>query len=112
MNKSLLAVVLLVCACRTEIVPVVRTTEAPKTYARPEAGCDVRDFNGATDVPAGAKNLGWVQVKRAKTDEESYQRLRDKICKLGGDALSQLAWIRDPGEYEPNALKANAWVLP
>jgi hypothetical protein len=53
-----------------------------------------------------------VQVKRAKTDEESYQRLREKVCKAGGDALSQLAWVREAGDYEPSALKANAWVLP
>ena len=77
------AAVLLACACRTEIVPVVRTVEQPKVYAAPTGQCNVRDYPAATDVPTGAKNLGWVQVKRAPTDEESYQRLREKILFAG-----------------------------
>ena len=69
-------------------------------------------FKDGTDVPEGAQNLGWVTVKKGETDEETFVKLREKICGMGGDALSQPAWVRQAGEYEPTHLKANAWVLP
>ena len=72
----------------------------------------MRDFPSAVDVPQGSKNVGWVSVPREKTDEETYLALRKAICEKGGDALSQLHWVKEPGVYEPTALEANAWQMP
>ncbi|MFZ5468983.1 MAG: hypothetical protein ACOZIN_06035 [Myxococcota bacterium] len=105
-----LAVVAAACTPRTQLVPV-RKPVAQEVYVG-EKRCDVYDYVHATDLPDGAQNLGWVVVERAETDEETYLELRKKICELGGDALSQLAWLTDPGQPEPTKLKANAWSLP
>jgi len=96
--------------CRTTIKPSVKPT--PKFVYVGEKSCGVYDFAAATDVPEGARNLGWVTVKKAETDEDTYVKLREKICEMGGDALSQLAWVSQAGEYEPSFLKANVWSLP
>ncbi|MBX5481671.1 MAG: hypothetical protein IRZ16_07495 [Myxococcaceae bacterium] len=98
------------CTPRTRIDPLPHRTSAQANYVAP-IGCNVRDFPTATDVPAGAKNLGWVTVERTGSDEETLLALRKKICEMGGDALSQAAWVKDPGDEEPK-LTANAWVLP
>ncbi len=108
----LVAALGLFSSCRTEIVPVVRQLAPPKVFKAPPGECEVHDYDSATEVPAGAKNLGWIQVKREATDEDTYAALRKKICGAGGDALSQLAWVKEPGEREPSSLKANAWSLP
>ncbi len=97
-------------ACRTQIQPVVKTTE--EAVYVPDQGCDVRDYGSATDVPDGATNLGWVTVKTAGDQDETFKKLREKICQMGGDALSQPHWEHEAGEYEPSLLKANAWRLP
>ncbi len=100
--------------CRTVIPPIVNE-EAPKptvSRASGPAKCDVRDYDNATELPSGAKNLGFVQVAREKTDEETYLKLRQAVCDAGGDALSGLAWIKEVGDPEPTSLRANAWVLP
>jgi len=116
MVKHLVALSLLaVCtlSCRTEIKPLIREKAPPKKYfSAPGQGCIVNDFQAATDLPAGSKNLGWVEVKREPTDEASYEKLRKAICAMGGNAQSQMAWVREAGDYEPTRLRANAWVLP
>ena len=108
----LLALGLLASGCRTEIIPVVRKTPPPPRVFTAPSECEVHDFPNATDVPPGAKNLGWVEVKREATDEETYVALRKKICELGGDALSQLAWVTEPGNHDPTSIRANAWAMP
>lgn len=107
---ALAALALAAAGCRTQIAPLKK--QDPKVVYVGDKTCNVYDFVAATDVPDGAKNLGWVSVKKAETDEETFVKLREKICELGGDALSQAAWVRDVDEYEPSTLKANAWVLP
>jgi hypothetical protein len=97
------------CTPRTLIHP--RTEgEAQPVYV-PEGGCNVRDFASATDVPSGARSLGWVTVDQQETDEATYLLLRQRICELGGDALSQPAWVKAPSDESPR-LTANAWTLP
>ena len=105
-----LVMFLALVGCRTNIKPAVKPT--PNYVYVGEKSCGVYDFEAATDLPNGATNLGWVSVSKAETDEETYVKLRQKICEMGGDALSQLAWVRQAGEYEPTHLKANAWSLP
>ena len=109
------ALLLASCAARTEIVPVLRDTTPPKVFTSPPTpagGCDVRDYSFAAELPPGSQNLGWVEVPRTESDEETAAALRTKICSLGGNALSQLAWETKPGERVASALKANAWKLP
>jgi hypothetical protein len=96
-------------ACRTRLDPYVKPE--PKTVYVGEKGCDVYDFASAADIPEGAKNLGWVTVPYTGNDDDTFIKLRQKICELGGNALSQPSWDRDSMEGEPN-LKANAWALP
>jgi hypothetical protein len=95
--------------CRTSIKPYVKP--APNLVYVGDKSCNVYDYQGATEVPDGAQNLGWVEVEMAATDDETFVLLRQKICELGGDALSQPAWVRS-GSDESTQLKANAWVLP
>lgn len=100
------------CACtaRTRIDPLPPKVAAQDVYV-PPGGCNVRDYPAATDVPSGAKNLGWVTVTQQGSDEETFLLLRQKICEAGGDALSQAAWVKAPTEEVPQ-LTANAWALP
>lgn len=113
--KKLLLLALLAAGCRTEIKPLVR--EAPgKLKARyVEGECNVHDFPTATDVPAGAKNLGWVKVPHGDSDEATFEALRKAVCAMGGDAMSQMHWLRAAGASvadHPVELEGNAWVLP
>lgn len=101
---------LLAAGCRTQVAPYQKPD--PVVVYVGEKSCNVYDFPSATEVPEGAKNLGWVTVKRKETDEETFLLLRQKVCELGGDALSQMAWVHDEGDYEPSLLRGNAWVLP
>lgn len=93
-------------------------TQIKATKERPDPGlyvaddeCVVRDYPGATDVPDGARNLGWVSVRTEESDEETLIKLRKKVCEVGGDAMSQVAWVRETGDPELR-LKGNAWALP
>ena len=108
----LCAAVLAVAACRTVIPLGPEAAPGPTAEGPRREGCDVRDYQSAAELPQGARNIGWVRVPREKTDEESYLALRKAICDKGGDALSQLHWVKEPGVWEPTALEANAWVLP
>lgn len=110
LRNALPSVVLLVLACRTSM-DTRPTPPKPEVYV-PRSGCDVRDYPAATDLPDGAKNLGWVQVPVQAQDEDTYLMLRKAICDMGGDALSQIAWTYEPGRRQAVALKANAWLLP
>lgn len=111
----LLVALALGAGCRTQIDPVVKK-EPPKAKARyVEGECSVQDFPMASDVPAGAKSLGWVKVDRAESDDATFDKLREAICKKGGDAMSQMHWLRAPGASvadQPVELEANAWSLP
>jgi hypothetical protein len=108
----LLSAALLVSGCRT----VVDLNAKPPPEVTPEGprreGCDVHEFGGATDVPAGAKSLGSVRVPREGTDEEIKENLIKAVCKMGGDGFSSLHWVKEPGVWEPVALEATAWSLP
>lgn len=107
----LLAGALVFGGCRTLVDLSPKAPEAPPEGPRRE-GCDVREFPQATDVPTGSKSLGWVRVPREQNDEDTYTALRKLICEKGGDAFSQLHWVKEPGVWEPTALEAMAWVLP
>jgi len=105
--------VLLFGACRTTIL-VEHKAPPPGIFKAPEHGCSVNDFPSATDVPEGSVNLGWVQVPKEATDEETYVKLREAICEKGGTGLSQLHWVNETTKDAPFvfALEANAWKLP
>lgn len=100
-------------ACRTTI-SVEHKPPRPGVFKAPETGCSVNDFPAATDVPEGSINLGWVQVPKEQTDEETYVKLREAICAKGGNGLSQLHWVNETTKDAPFvfALEANAWQLP
>lgn len=102
---------LAVTGCRTVLDPAKPDIDKP-VEPRVRTECDVRDYPSASEVPDGAKNIGFVQVPIADTDEQTYVNLRKAICEKGGDALSQMAWVREVGERTPSSLRANAWVLP
>ncbi len=95
--------------CTTSIRPVVKPKVEPVYVG--DKSCMVQDFATATEVPDGAKNLGWVSVPYTGDDESTYVELRKKICEQGGDALSQPAWVKGLTDDKPE-LKANAWTLP
>jgi hypothetical protein len=98
------------CFTRTTISARPQPPKPPPTYVD-QSGCQVHDFAAATDLPVGSRNLGWVKVEEQESDEATYVLLRQKICELGGDALSQPSWEKLPSADKP-FLQANAWVLP
>ncbi|MFZ5445575.1 MAG: hypothetical protein ACOZQL_36625 [Myxococcota bacterium] len=115
MSRALLVGLLALAACRTEIKPLVKDAPAKLKPRYVEGECRVLDFPTATDVPAGAKNLGWVKVPHGGTDEETFEALRKAVCARGGDAMSQMHWLRAAGASiadHPVELEGNAWVLP
>ncbi len=101
-----------VCACRTEIKPALIADPTPVKKVRLSTECDVHDYPSGTDVPAGSKNIGWVEVTREGDDDATFLKLRQKVCNLGGDAMSSITWERQSGEDRPSVLRANAWSLP
>ncbi len=114
--KKILLAALFVSGCRTEINSAVRS-ESGATVMRPGevAECRVFDYQTATEVPSGAKNLGWVQVPTQENEELTIELLRKKVCEIGGDAMSQTRWIRASGSSvasPPIELEGNAWSLP
>ena len=113
MRFSLAALALALCftGCRTIVDLNPRAPEAQPEPPKRE-GCDVHEFGGATEVPAGAKSLGLIRVPREQNDEDTYAALRKAVCEKGGDAFSQLHWVKEPGVWEPTALEATAWDLP
>ena len=88
----LLFAAMLVSACTTTIA-AEHKPPPPNIFMAPDLGCSVHDYAAATDVPEGATNLGWVQVPREATDEETYVKLREAICAKGGNGLSQLVGV-------------------
>jgi hypothetical protein len=100
-------------ACRTTIL-AKHQAPPPNIFKAPAGGCSVNDYPGATDVPEGSTNLGWIQVPKEASDEETYVKLREAICQKGGDGLSQLHWLEETTKDAPFpfALEANAWKLP
>lgn len=113
--KKLLVVGLLLAGCRTEIAPLVMTEPTARRVKQRDAECQVHDFATATEVPAGSKSLGWVKVDRQETDELTFELLRKMVCQKGGDAMSQLHWIRASGASvadPPIELEGNAWSTP
>jgi hypothetical protein len=96
-------------ACRTHVSSVRAPKPAPVYVG--DRSCMVQDFASATEVPEGAKNLGWVSVPDSGDDEKTYIHLREKVCGMEGDALSQVAWVQEEAE-SALVLKANAWQLP
>jgi hypothetical protein len=103
------------CMSRTELKVEHKRPDPAPVYVG-DRSCMVRDFEFATDLPEGSKNLGFVTVAEVQTegkddDEATYVAVRKKICEMGGDALSQAAWIREMDDEHPK-LKVNAWALP
>src|SRR5258706_9948798 len=108
--KRLALAALLFVACRTSIA-AEHQPPPPNIFKAPGSGCSVNDFPSATDVPEGSVNLGWVQVPKESSDEETYVKLRETICAKGGTGLSQLHWVNETTKDAPFvfALEANAW---
>ena len=114
MRLALLALLLL-AGCRTAVSAKPKPVEVEKdVYVKKE--CDVRDYPSTTDIPEGAKNLGLVHVAKVPdtSDDEMFVLLREEVCKTGGDALSGLRWVKEPGKISGKVtdLEANAWLLP
>lgn len=100
------------CTARTLIHPLPEEGSQGPSRVRVQ-GCNVRDFATAAELPPGSVNLGWVSVEAQETRDDTFLLLRQKICELGGNALSQAAWERDNNDPEaPRKLTANAWALP
>lgn len=116
MRRLILGTALVLTSCRTEIQPIVKgDAPARRAVARGPAECHVHDYPTATDVPSGAKSLGWVKVDRQATEEATFELLRKKVCEIGGDAMSQMHWIRASGASvadQPIELEGNAWAMP
>lgn len=114
--RGLVLLGLLFIGCRTEIQPLVMGERtARRVGPRGPAECQVRDFPSATDVPPRSKNLGWIRVERLESDEATFEALRKRVCELGGDAMSQMRWIRASGASvvdPPIELEGNAWATP
>ncbi|MBK7861482.1 MAG: hypothetical protein IPJ65_23275 [Archangiaceae bacterium] len=111
--SRLVLIACFLCGCRTNILAEHMPPPA-NIFKAPERGCSVNDFPAATDVPEGSTNLGWVQVPKEASDEETYVKLREAICEKGGNGLSQLHWVNETTKDAPFvfALEANAWQLP
>ena len=92
-------------------IPITKEKPAEQVAAQSSEECNVRDFAYATELPKGAQHLGPVAVEPQASDEETYLELRRRVCELGGDALSQPAWVKEPSEDHAR-LTANAWSLP
>lgn len=113
MRRAALVVALVLAAgCRSYIAPIVRTVQEEMPTYEGKKKCDVHDYPLATDLPHAAKSLGWVEVPKGETDEDTYVALITQVCELGGDAITGLAWQKEAGQYEASALGANAWTLP
>lgn len=115
MRAMSMLIVLAVVGCRTEIVPFVQKGPAKPRVRLVDQGCEATDYPAGTDVPEGAQNIGWIKVDRQDTDEATFVALREAVCKAGGNAFSQMRWIRASGASvadPPIELEANAWVLP
>ncbi len=115
MHKTWLAVVAVVIfGCRTEIRPTIRQ-ELPVQTRAPSGECAVHFFATALDVPQTAKGLGWVKVARAEGEDETFAKLREAVCAMGGNGYSQAHWLR-PSDVSvadpPTELEANAWFVP
>ncbi|MFT3707687.1 MAG: hypothetical protein QM817_08470 [Archangium sp.] len=113
--KYLALLSLLFVACRTEIKPLVKEEPVKRKVRNTVNDCSVHDYPAATDLPAGSQNIGWVTVKRLATDDETFEALRKEVCAKGGDAMSQMHWLRASGASvadPPVELEANAWVTP
>jgi hypothetical protein len=92
------------CADRTFVRPVDRGDGRPTV----EVECIVVDVESANDLPARAENLGWVSVPEQPSDEETAHALHDRVCAMGGNALTRLARVQELGEAG-YVLKGNAW---
>jgi hypothetical protein len=101
---------LLSASCVRTFIQPTSDDEAQGQYGR-SYSCNVRDFASATDVPTGARPLGQVEVETQASDDDTFIALRQRICEMGGDALSQPTWVKDPSDERPR-LTANAWSLP
>lgn len=113
--RRVLVVGLLLVGCRTEISPLVKQTSTAPKVRLVDQGCEATDYPTGTDVPAGAKNIGWVKVDRKETDDATFAALREAVCAAGGNAFSQMRWIRAPGASvadPPIELEANGWLVP
>ncbi|MCA3013509.1 MAG: hypothetical protein INH41_14090 [Myxococcaceae bacterium] len=110
-----LAVAFCLAACRTEIAPLVMQAPSGPKVRLVDEGCEAADYPSGADVPQGAKNIGWVKVERRETDDATFSALREAVCRAGGNAFSQMRWIRAPGASvadPPIELEANAWDVP
>lgn len=115
MKVTAAVLLLTLSACRTEISPTLKKPEPVAKVRLVEQGCEARDYPAGTDVPSGAKNIGWVKVDRLENDDDTFASLREAVCKAGGNAFSQMRWIRAAGASvadPPVHLEANAWLVP
>jgi hypothetical protein len=109
MKKFLLLGAWLVLGCRTHI-PV--TVQKPVQEDTKRATCSVRDYASAVNLPSGSRDLGKVEIPRQEEEENTYAMLNQKICELGGDAVTGIRWEVELGLPKPRALSGNAWKLP
>lgn len=70
--------------------------------------CIVVDVESATELPDRAKNLGWVSVPQSGSEEETAHALHDRVCSMGGNALTRVSRVQELGE-DGYRLVGNAW---
>jgi hypothetical protein len=104
--RPFLILSLLACGCagRTLVRPVDRGDNRPVV----ELECIVIDVESANDLPARAENLGWVSVPEQASEEETAHALHERVCGIGGNAITRLARVQELGECG-FVLKGNAW---
>jgi len=108
MKKFLLLGALLCVGCRTQIPVVVqKPVEAPR-----QTTCAVRDYGSAVNLPSGSVDLGRVEIPRQEEEQDTYTMLNQKVCTLGGNAVTGIRWEVELGLPKPRALSGNAWKLP
>lgn len=110
-STALILAVLALSSCATMLPIKKANSDQQEQTAAAANECNVRDFVYATDLPKGSRPLGPVAVEPQASDEDTFLELRRRICEIGGDALSQAAWVKEPSEQGAK-LTANAWVLP
>jgi hypothetical protein len=108
LSGVVLCLVCLGCDSRTHI-PVYVPKPVEDTR---QATCSVRDFVSAANLPSGSKNLGKVEIPRQEEEASTYVMMHQKVCELGGDAVSGVRWEVELGMPKPRALSGNAWKLP
>jgi hypothetical protein len=112
MMTTLAALVALACVACGPTKINLAARPALTARAAPDADCEAQviDYPSALELPEGSRHVGSVTV-RSLEGEAAFRELRRRVWALGGDAVTQAVWVKEPGEAKPR-LVANAWESP